>query len=190
MIKEDSYEYSCFFINITKYIFLYISQYVMRGSTLQKIRTAKTQTISALEIELEAIRYWWIYLPSNYHDSFYYTYFNPTQAIPTQVTGAVSDSISLIIMRALYQAKNILKITPHPSSKSADFEMDIIENGQTVHAIVESKGSNRRLHQPPWRVVSDGARQLLATRHIHPASSGFLIITSYPTRNCFLIKVF
>lgn len=149
-----------------------------------------SKTIGALEIEFQTINHWWIYLAANYHDSFYNISFDATRAIPTQVTGAVGESLALVIMQRLYQARNIRRITPHPSSRTADFEMDIDVNKRKVHALVESKGSNVNHTHPPFQTVRQGAAQLLATRFAHPSGAGYLVIASYPARTCFVIKVF
>lgn len=167
-----------------------IDQYVIRNGSLQSYGTPSNRTIGALEIELQTINHWWIYLAANYHDSFYYTSFNSTRAIPTQVTGAVGESLALVIMQRLYRARNIRRIIPHPSSKTADFEMDIHLNRRMVHALVESKGSNINRNYPPLQTVYQGASQLFATRRAHPSRAGYLVITSYPARRCFVIRVF
>lgn len=167
-----------------------IDQYILRHNSLQPYGTSSSRTIGALEIELQTINHWWIYLAANYHDSFYHTSFDSTRAIPTQVTGAVGESLALVIMQRLYQARNIRRITPHPSSKTADFEMDMYVNRRKVHALVESKGSNVRRNYPSMQIVSQGASQLFATRRAHPSGAGYLVITSYPARRCFVIKVF
>lgn len=178
LIVNPSYDYT-------------IKQFSLLTGSLQPIGAAYTTTVGALEIEMETKIYWWIYLPANYHDSFYHASFNSTKAIPTQVTGAVGEALALVIMRKLYQAKNVRRITPHPSSRSADFEMDIVENGQQVHALVESKGSNRPHNNPPLRTVYLGAYQLVKTHSCtRQPSTGYLIITSYPSKTCFAIKVF
>lgn len=130
-------------------------------------------------------------MAANYHDSFYYTSFDPTKSIPTQVTGAVGESLAVVIMQRLYQAKNVRRITPHPSSRAADFEMNITLNGQRIHALVESKGSNINSDQPYFPIVTYGTAQLLATRHSgHRSGAGYLVISSYPARKCFVIRVF
>jgi len=168
-----------------------IEQFSLVTGLLIPVMPPSTTTVGALEIEMETKIYWWIYLPANYHDSFYHTSFNSNKAIPTQVTGAVGEALALVIMRKMFQAKNVRRITPHPSSKSADFEMDIIENGKQVHALVESKGSNRPYSSPPMRTVYQGAYQLVKTSYYIPKpNTGYLLITSYPSRTCFAIKVF
>jgi len=167
-----------------------IDQYVIRNGLLRSYGTPSNRTVGALEIELQTINHWWIYLAANYHDSFYNTSFDSTRAIPTQVTGAVGESLALVIMQRLYSATNIRRITPHPSSKAADFEMDIYINRNKIHALVESKGSNVRRNYPPMQTVYQGASQLFATRRAHPSGAGFLVITSYPARRCFIIRVF
>jgi len=167
-----------------------IRQFSLSGNSLQPYGTPLSTTIGALEIELQTISHWWIYLAANYHDSFYHISFDASRAIPTQVTGAVGESLALVIMQRLYHARNIRRITPHPSSKTADFEMDINLNKQKIHALVESKGSNVRRRSPPFQTVSQGAAQLLATRFAHPSQVGYLIITSYPAKTCFVIRVF
>jgi hypothetical protein len=166
-----------------------IRQFQLFGDSLQPTTSFPT-TIDAIEIEMQTNSHWWIYLAADYHNSFYYTLFDSSRAIPTQVTGAVGEAMALVIMEKLYQAANIIRITPHPSSQSADFEMDIIESGQSVHALVESKASNVVLNNPPMQTVSSGLSQLLATRRCRPNSAGYLIITSYPGKACFVIKVF
>lgn len=149
-----------------------------------------TLTIGAIEIEYQTINHWWIYLASNYHDSFYYIYYDPVKSIPTQVTGAVGESLAVVIMKRLYRARNVIPITPHPSSRTADFQMDINLNGRMVHTLVESKGSNVNSDQPYFPTVTHGTAQLLATRHAHLSGAGFLVISSYPAHRCFVIRVF
>lgn len=167
-----------------------IAEYDFSTGRLQNVGVASALTIRAIEIEFQTTNHWWIYLASNYHDSFYYTYFDPRKAIPTQVTGAVGESLAVVIMQRMYGARNVRPITPHPSSKTADFEMDIILNGRIVHALVESKGSNVNNSEPNLQTVAYGAAQLIATQHAHPSGTGYLIITSYPAHRCFVIKVF
>jgi hypothetical protein len=167
-----------------------IRQFSFFSGNLQAVGRSSTSTVRAIEIENETNIYWWIYLPASYHDSFYHIRFHPPREVPTQVTGAVAEALSLIVMKKMFQAKNIDRITPRPSSRTADFEMDIVENGQQVHALVESKGSNRPHRRPPKGTVLDGALQLRITSYIKPATSGYLIITSYPSKTCFVIKVF
>ena len=167
-----------------------IRQYSLVSGSLQPIGKILKTTVTAIEVEMATKIYWLIYLPANYHDSFYHISFDSTKAIPTQVTGAVGEALTLVIMQKFYRAKNIVKITSTPSSKTADFEMDIIEKGQQVHALVESKGSNRLLRNPPMRTVYEGALQLVQTQYAKPANSGYLIIVSYPSKTCFVIKVF
>lgn len=167
-----------------------IRQFSFLFGKLQPVGRSSTSTVRAIEIENETNIYWWIYFPASYHDSFYHIRFGPPREVPTQVTGAVAEALSLIVMKRLFQAKNIDKITPRPSSKTADFEMDIVENRQQVHALVESKGSNRPHKKPPKGMVLDGTLQLRTTSYIKPATSGYLIITSYPSKTCFVIKVF
>jgi hypothetical protein len=167
-----------------------IEHFSLVTGSLIPVSPSTTTNLGALEIEMETKIYWWIYLPANYHDSFYHTYFNSNKAVPTQVTGAVGEALALVIMRKVFQAKNVRRITPHPSSKSADFEMDIIENGKWVHAYVESKGSNRPYSYPPYQTVMQGGFQVVKTNFFQKARSGYLIITSYPSKTCFVIKVF
>lgn len=90
----------------------------------------------------------------------------------------------------MYGARNVRSITPHPSSKTADFEMDINLGGRKVHALVESKGSNVNSSEPNLQTVAYGATQLIATQYAHPSGAGYLIITSYPRHQCFVIRVF
>jgi hypothetical protein len=167
-----------------------IRQFSFSSGNLRRVGHTSTSTVRAIEIENETKTYWWIYLPASYHDSFYHIRFGPPREVPTQVTGAVAEALSLIIMRKLFQARNIARITPRPSSRTADFEMDIIENGKQVHALVESKGSNRPHRVPPNGVVLDGILQLRTTSYVKSATSGYLTITSYPSKTCFVIKVF
>lgn len=172
-----------------------VKQFAFSSGRLQRVGGTSTSVVNTFEIENETNTYWWIYLPASYHDSFYHVRFDPPREVPTQVTGAVAEALSLIIMRDLFQATNIYRITTRPSSRTADFEMDIIENGKRIHALVESKGSNRSHRTPPRGVVLDGTVQLRATSRVkqhfsHPTISGYLIITSYPSRTCFVIKVF
>ena len=167
-----------------------VKQFSLLSGSLQP-STNSVIRVSAVEIEMETELYWWIYLPANYHDSFYHETFDSSRAIPTQVTGGVGEAFALVMMRKLYDADQVDKIMPHPSSKSADFEMKIIENGRKVHALVESKSSNNLYyHRPPKRIIFEGAWQLVKTNSKVYANSGFLIITSYPAKTCFIIKVF
>ena len=119
-----------------------VTEYDFTTGRLLEIGHPRTLGVGAIEIEYQTINHWWIYFPSNYHDSFYDTTFDPTKSIPTQVTGAVGESIAIILMERWFNAIHIQRLTPHPSSKTADFRMDIKIDGQWVHAIVESKGSN------------------------------------------------
>jgi len=167
-----------------------IKEFTLSAGNLQSVGPSSTSTVGAAEIEFETKGYWHILLPASYHDSFYHMRFHPPREVPTQVTGAVAEALSLIIMKKLFKAKKIERITSRPSSRTADFEMDIVENGQQVHAFVESKGSNRPQRKPPRGTIADGALQLRATVSIKPAASGYLIITSYPSKICFVIKVF
>ena len=167
-----------------------IKQFSFSAGKLQRNGRSSTATVRAIEIENETNVYWWIYLPASYHDSFYHIRFHPPREVPTQITGGVAEALSLIVMKKLFQAKNIARITPRPSSRTADFEIDIVENGQQVHALVESKGSNRPHKKPPKGTVLDGMLQLRTTNYIKSATSGYLIITSYPSKTCFVIKVF
>jgi len=167
-----------------------IVQYDLRSGTLQQIGSPFSITVGAIEIEYQTDNHWWIFLAANYHDSFYYANFDPTKAIPTQVTGAVGESLAIVFMQRLYYARNVRRITPHPSSKAADFEMDINLNGQVVHTLVESKGSNVNSPHPYFPTIAHGTLQLLASRRAHRSGAGYLIITSYPAKRCFVIKVF
>jgi hypothetical protein len=168
-----------------------IRQFTIQAGLLQPCGT-NSVTIKAAELELETMAYWLIYLPANYHDVFYSSTCDPNLAIPTQITGGVGEAMALVIMRKLFGATGIDRINPSPSSQSADFEMDIIQNGKKVHALVESKGSNRVYRRyPPLRTVHYGAWQLIKTRLAKTSAiSGYLIITSYPAKTCFVIKVF
>jgi hypothetical protein len=58
------------------------------------------------------------------------------------VLGAVAESVTLRLFQNLYQARDIIKISERPDSKTADFAMDIVRNGLALHCLVESKGSN------------------------------------------------
>lgn len=167
-----------------------VTEYDFASGTLRQAGQPRNLGIGAIEIDHETHNHWWIYYPSNYHDSFYDISFDPTKSIPTQVTGAVGESIAIILMERWFNATNVQRITPHPSSKTADFKMDIQIGGHWVHTLVESKGSNASRGRPYLPAMTQGIIQLLATRLVHYAEAGFLITTSYPSRRISLIKVF
>jgi len=146
--------------------------------------------ITAIQIELETNTYWWIILPNDYHDSFF-RIIQPAQLqTPTQITGGVGESLSLAAMRHVFQPRNIRNLSPTPSSKMADYEMDVVLNNQVVHALVESKATNDVWRNPRKTKVRDATIQLTATRQQIPAQAGFVVVTSYPAQTIFIVQVF
>ena len=173
---------------ISKYTYnvnLYSNSRNLRNPTFQT-----TISLDGFDIEFEKRSYWLLYLSSTYHDSFFHTRIPRAFSIPTQVTGAVGEILAINIMRDLFQATNIDTITPNPSRRSADYEMDIIENKIPVHAVVEVKASNKPLVRPGRTVVTQAIIQLNRSRWVVGAEAGYIVYTSFPSQICFVIKVF
>lgn len=169
-----------------------VQQYSYTNGKLQTVGSPFRQIFRAADIDREARTFWWIYLPANYHNSFYYNLFHKMKAIPTQATGAVGDSIAVILMKRLFGAYDVHAITPHPSSQSADFKMKMLDvNGQIINVAVESKGTNNAYDKPPPFLLRQGSDQLAGTQQLVNLSFGakFLIVTSYRSKKSFIIRV-
>ena len=151
-------------------------------------------TVYAIEVELQTTKHWWVFEPSTYHDSFFHDWVDHSMEIPTQVSGAIGEALTIIAMERLFQARNIEKVTPHPSSKSADFIMDINLGGNTVTSLVEAKGSNRNLSRPDTATIAYAASQLLVTRaalaSAYAITKGFALQIAFSSRRIFVVEVF
>lgn len=111
--------------------------------------------------------------------------------IPTQVTGAIAEAVTLRLFHMLYAAHNVVKIKERPSSKTADFAMDIVRNGHHQYCLVESKGSN----SPRTGISSvqlDQALdqlQLTAEAHDPPPDAEFASLVSFRNKTITVIEV-
>ena len=111
------------------------------GTNLASI-SPPTVRISSAAIETETKLRWFIIRPAVYHNAFFNASSPANRQIPTQVTGAIAEAVTLRLFQTLFSARNIEKISERPSSMTADFAMDINWNSSLIHCLVESKGSN------------------------------------------------
>jgi hypothetical protein len=149
----------------------------------------------ALEIELETTNHWWIFETATYHDSFFNNWVDPDMAIPTQVAGAVGEALAVLAMEKLWGARLVDKVTPHPSSRSADFWMQLdSRDGSLENILVESKATNARGNSPSRATVTYALSQLLDSQTAMERDGIriqrlFVIITAFRARTLFVVEV-
>jgi hypothetical protein len=150
----------------------------------------------AVELELQTVNHWWIFESSTYHDSFFNDWVDPDKAVPTQVCGAIGETLALLTMEKIHGARLIQKITPFPSSKTADFWMEMdAPTGNVEDILVESKGTNSLMKRPDKATVDKASSQLSGSRAVmvhdgYPVQHGFAVISAYKTNRVFVVKVF
>ena len=134
---------------------------------------------------------WYIIHPALYHHSFYSAMIPAHLQIPTQVTGAIAEAVTLRLFHQLYVAHNVVKIRERPSSKSADFAMDIVRDGHPQHCLVESKGSNSPRRGISPLQLNQAWEQLQITRAAHdpPPDAMFASLVSFRNRTIRVIEV-
>jgi len=147
--------------------------------------------ISAASIETETMLRWYIIHPALYHDSFYTSTIPAHLQIPTQVTGAIAEAVTLRLFHELYAAHNVVKIRERPSSKTADFAMDIVRDGQPQHCLVESKGSNSPRTGISSVQLDQAWEQLQLTGEVYdpPPDAKFASLVSFRNRTITVIEV-
>ena len=178
------------FSNLLTQSYDYQVWYYASPNSLQRPTWIRLDTISGFEIEFEPLNYWWVLLSSSYHDSFFSNSCPPRLAVPTQITGSIGETFSLAMMRHNpWDAQNIQHLSPTPSSKMADYSMDVKINGIYESAIVEAKAANRALSKPDKRTVVEAWTQIYETNKQVNAKNGFVVITSYPSNLIFIVKV-
>ena len=147
--------------------------------------------IFARDVEFETFNHWFVHRPSYYHEHFYASTVDMDKAIPTQITGAIGESVAVVLFTNLMLARNIQKIRERPSSKTADFSMDIQNGNRQEHILVESKGSNSVYSGPPSVPLSNAVQQLDETEahHHRHVDRRFVVITCFPTHLIFQVEV-
>jgi len=159
-------------------------------STLPPSPPFNSVRISSSAIETETRLRWFVIWPSVYHNSFFNATSPANRQIPTQVTGAVAEAITLRLFQTAFDARNIEKISEKPRSKTADFAMDIRWNGVILHSLVESKGSNSP-GGGSWQQLRGARRQLLLTEgdRPEPIDAKFACLVWFRERRINLVEV-
>jgi hypothetical protein len=151
----------------------------------------RTAQITSQRIDTETKARWHIIWPSFYHCDFYYGLAPINLQIPTQITGGIAESITLSVFKIVFAANKILKISERPSSKTADFSLEINRNGAYEECIVESKGSNSK-YSFNSRQLEQAIRQLIDTSAKLPqykVATKFASIVSFQSQSVRIYEV-
>src|SRR5438132_2000837 len=84
--------------------------------TRPQIMSKSTVDLDAAGLETETKSRWYILRPAVYHDSFYHAKAPANRQVPSQVTGAIAEAVTLRLFEKLYKATNIEKISERPNS--------------------------------------------------------------------------
>ncbi len=160
------------------------------GSNLSNVPHTISVRISSASIETETKLRWFILRPAIYHNAFFNSTSPANRQIPTQVTGAIAEAVTLRLFQTLFNAHNIEKISEKPRSMTADFAMDINWNGHELHSLVESKGSNMP-GGGSWAQLHDARKQLYLTEgdRPEPIDAKFACLVSFREKRIELVEV-
>ncbi len=168
-----------------------VLEYTFSGGQLTRSGSGSV-SLTGLELELESTTYWELLAPAIYHDMFFHRWrYLPQRTDMPQITGSVGEIVAVLAMRQRYGAANVQPLHPTPRRRSADFAMELPNDGGWDATVVEVKSTNRNLVRPDLSRIAEGAVQVTITltqarqRYVR----GFVALVSHPGHRIFVAEV-
>ena len=171
-----------------------VSWYRYAGTRPIDLGIRETFTVRAVDVENVVLNHWLVLDPAIYHAIFTVPLPLGGRSIPTQITGAIAESIAVLFLRQRFAA-NVFHVSITPNSRTADFRATCPSSvSANPNLLAESKGTNARISTPQTLPLESAIEQLTMTEVIRFSKPlnyfrKFVIMTSFPASRIFFVEI-